>query len=45
MAKIDITKTGLVWLGKYNEDGSVLELSRVSAFPGYRARERKPCHP
>jgi hypothetical protein len=30
MAKIDITKTELVWPGKYNEDGSLGEVSRVS---------------
>ncbi len=30
MAKIDITKTELVWPGKYNEDGTLKEVSRVS---------------
>jgi adenine-specific DNA-methyltransferase len=30
MAKIDITKTELVWPGKYNEDGSRKEVPRVS---------------
>jgi adenine-specific DNA-methyltransferase len=30
MAKIDITKTELVWLGKYNEDGTRKEVPRVS---------------
>jgi adenine-specific DNA-methyltransferase len=30
MAKIDITKTELVWPGKYNEDGTRKEVSRVS---------------
>ena len=30
MATIDITKTELVWPGKYNEDGTVKEVSRVS---------------
>ncbi len=30
MAKIDITKTELVWPGKYNEDGSLIEVPRVS---------------
>ncbi|MCC7013390.1 MAG: site-specific DNA-methyltransferase [Planctomycetes bacterium] len=29
MAKIDITKTELVWPGKYNEDGTRREVSRV----------------
>lgn len=29
MAKIDITKTELVWPGKYNEDGSLREVPRV----------------
>ncbi len=30
MAKIDITKTELVWPGKYNEDGTLEEVPRVS---------------
>lgn len=30
MAKIDVTKTELVWPGKYNEDGSLREPSKVS---------------
>lgn len=30
MAKIDITKTELVWPGKYNEDGNLIEVPRVS---------------
>lgn len=30
MAKIDITKTELVWPGKYNEDGTIKEVPRVS---------------
>ena len=30
MAKIDITRTGLVWPGKYNEDGTLKEVPRVS---------------
>ena len=30
MAKIDITRTELVWPGKYNEDGTLKEVSRVS---------------
>jgi DNA modification methylase len=30
MAKIDITKTELVWPGKYNEDGTCKEVPRVS---------------
>src|SRR5687767_11059739 len=30
MAKIDITKTELIWLGKYNEDGTLKEAPRVS---------------
>jgi len=30
MAKIDITKTELVWPGKYNEDGMIRETPRVS---------------
>jgi hypothetical protein len=30
MAKIDITKTELVWPGKYNEDGTRKEVSRVN---------------
>jgi len=30
MAKIEITKTELVWPGKYNEDGTLKEAPRVS---------------
>ena len=30
MAKIEVTKTELVWLGKYNEDGTRKEVPRVS---------------
>jgi adenine-specific DNA-methyltransferase len=30
MAKIDITKTELVWPGKYNDDGSLREVPRVN---------------
>lgn len=30
MAKIDITRTELVWPGKYNEDGTLNEVARVS---------------
>ncbi|MEO8681225.1 MAG: DNA methyltransferase [Vicinamibacterales bacterium] len=30
MAKIDITKTELVWPGKYNEDGTLKDVPRVS---------------
>lgn len=30
MAKIEITKTELVWPGKYNEDGTLREVPRVS---------------
>ena len=30
MAKIDITKTELVWHGKYNEDGTLREVPRVN---------------
>ncbi|MBI4020928.1 MAG: hypothetical protein HY369_01660 [Candidatus Aenigmarchaeota archaeon] len=30
MAKIDITRTELVWYGKYNEDGTLKEVPRVS---------------
>ena len=30
MAKIDLTKTELVWPGKYNEDGTLKEVPRVS---------------
>jgi len=30
MAKIDITKTELVWPGKYNDDGTRKEVPRVS---------------
>jgi hypothetical protein len=30
MAKIEITKTELVWSGKYNEDGTLKEVPRGS---------------
>lgn len=30
MAKIDITRTELVWPGKYNEDGTLKEVPRIS---------------
>ena len=30
MPKIDVTKTELVWPGKYNEDGALREVPRVS---------------
>ena len=30
MPKIDITRTELVWPGKYDEDGSLKEVPRVS---------------
>ena len=30
MAKIEVTKTELVWPGKYNEDGTLKEVPRVS---------------
>ena len=30
MAKIDITRTELIWPGKYNEDGTLKEVPRVS---------------
>lgn len=30
MAKIDVTKTELVWPGKYNEDGTLKEIPRVN---------------
>ena len=30
MAKIDITKTELVWPGKYNEDGTLKDVPRVN---------------
>ncbi len=30
MAKIGVTKTELVWPGKYNEDGTLREVPRVS---------------
>lgn len=30
MAKIDVTKTELVWPGKYNEDGTIKEVPRVN---------------
>ena len=30
MAKIEITKTELVWPGKYNEDGTLKEVPRIS---------------
>ena len=30
MTKIEITKTELVWPGKYNEDGTLKEVARAS---------------
>ncbi len=30
MAKIDITKTELVWPGKYGDDGNLKEIPRVN---------------
>ena len=30
MVKIDVTKTELVWPGKYNEDGTRKEIPRVN---------------
>ena len=30
MAKIDVTKTDLVWPGKYDEDGTLKEVPRVN---------------
>ncbi len=30
MAKIEITKTELIWPGKYNEDGTLKEVPRVN---------------
>ena len=30
MPKIDVTKTELVWPGKYNEDGTLKEVPRVN---------------
>jgi hypothetical protein len=30
MAKIDVTKTELIWPGKYNEDGSLREVPSVN---------------
>ena len=30
MAKIDVTRTELVWPGKYNEDGTLKEAPRVN---------------
>src|SRR5262245_12557206 len=30
MAKVEITRTELVWPGKYNEDGTLKEVPRVS---------------
>ena len=32
MAKIDITKTELVWPGKYNEDGTLKEVPRFASL-------------
>jgi hypothetical protein len=43
VAKIDITRTELVWPGKYNEDGTRKEVPRVeSALPGHRDHQREP---
>ena len=30
MAKVDVTKTELFWPGKYNDDGTLKEVPRVS---------------
>lgn len=38
MAKIEITKTELVWPGKYNEDGTLKEALRVSLPFQYNPR-------
>ena len=39
MAKIDVTKTELVWPGKYNEDGMLKEVpASQPAVPGHRDR-------
>jgi hypothetical protein len=32
MAKIDITKTELVWPGKYNEDGTPRKIGTIRCF-------------
>ena len=43
MAKIDITRTELVWPGKYDEDGTLREVPRVSLpFQIIRDRKREP---
>ena len=42
MAKIDVTRTELVWPGKYNEDGTRREVERVqteSVAPYAEARD------
>ena len=42
MAKIDITKTELVWPGKYDEDGTLKEVPRVNLpFSGHRVQPRQ----
>lgn len=43
MAKIDITKTELVWPGKYNEDGALKEVQ--PPFSGGRNDQRESHHP
>ena len=45
MPKIDITKTELVWPGKYNEDGTLNEVPRVNLpFQDHRDHQREPRH-
>ena len=41
MAKIEITRTELVWPGKYNEDGTLKEVLRVSAIALRQANASK----
>lgn len=46
MTKIDITRTELVWPGKYYQVGNlVTPLAGEPAVPGDRARQRDPRHP
>ena len=43
VAKIDITRTELVWPGKYNDDGTLRETPRVQLpLPGHRDGQREP---
>ena len=45
MAKIEITRTELVWPGKYNEDGTPRGgAAGQPALPGHRDRQREPRH-